>query len=422
MKPKLKTLPSGLRVIAVPMKDNPTATVLVLVEAGSKYETKKINGLSHFLEHMCFKGTEKRPKGLDIARELDGLGADSNAFTSQEYTGYWAKGRAKNVDRLLDVVADVYLNSTLPTEEIEKEKGVIIDEINMYEDMPMRKVHYTFGELLYGDQPAGWTILGPKENIRAMTREDFLKYRKEHYVAKGTVVVVAGDIKPMQVFKQVNKLFENIPTGRKHPKKKVVEKQSRPQTLVEYKQTDQTHLILGFRSFHAKHKDIRAIDMLVAVLGKGMSSRLFDRLREQMGVGYYVRAYNDDATDTGVVEVNTGVSNERVQEVVEAILEECKRMKTELVSPAELKKTKEYVIGNLELQMESTNDVAMAYGYQSIVYRELKTPKQLIKEIRAVTAEDIQRVAKKIFTNDRLNLALIGPFKSEKSFAKILKI
>src|ERR1035437_6720488 len=194
MKFKKTKLKNGLTIITVPMKDNPSVTVLVMVKAGSKYETKKINGLSHFLEHMCFKGTSKRPKAIDISRELDGLGAQNNAFTGQEYTGYYAKAHPKHFSKILDVISDVYLKLVCEQKEIEKEKGVIVEEINMYEDMPSRIVQDIFLEAVYGDQPAGWNIAGTKENVRKMTRKDFLKYRMENYVAKGTIILVAGDI------------------------------------------------------------------------------------------------------------------------------------------------------------------------------------------------------------------------------------
>jgi predicted Zn-dependent peptidase len=422
MKPKIKQLKNGLTMIVVPMKDNPTVTVMTLVATGSKYETKENNGISHFLEHMCFKGTTQRPDGMDISRELDGLGAASNAFTGQEYTGYWAKGRAKHASRLLDVVADVYLNSTFPDAEMQKEKGVILDEINMYEDLPMRKVHNVLGQLLYGDQPAGWTILGPKENIKNMTREDFVRYHTEHYVAKATTIVIAGGVDPKKTFKEIEQQFAAVSTKKKHPKKKVIEKQSRPAVALEYKKTDQAHLVMAFRTVARKHKDARALSLLAGLLGAGMSSRLFERIREKMGVGYYVRAYHDTSTDHGALEIATGVTHERVYEVVEAILEECRRMITEPVSPAELKKIKEYTIGNMQMGIESSDELAQFYGFQQLLGNDVKTPQQIIKEIKALTAKDIQRVAKKYFTNERLNLAVIGPFKKADQFKKRLKI
>src|SRR3989344_810808 len=207
---KKTILYNGLRIITAPEPDNPAATILVLVEAGSEYETKEINGLSHFLEHLCFKGTKKRPKAIDISGELDGIGAFYNAFTSQEFTGYFAKAQAKHFDKILDVVSDIYLNSVFDPTEIDKERGVIIEEINMYEDLPMARVHYLFLELLYGDQPAGWNIIGQKEIIKTLTRADFIKYREKHYLAGNTIVVVAGNINEESAIAKVRDMFAGI--------------------------------------------------------------------------------------------------------------------------------------------------------------------------------------------------------------------
>lgn len=403
------------------MKDNPTVTVMTLVAAGSKYEDKEINGLSHFLEHMCFKGTTARPHGIDISRELDGLGAESNAFTGQEYTGYYAKGRAQHASRLLEIIADVYLHSTFPAEELEKERGVILDEINMYEDMPMRKVHHLLGALLYGDQPAGWTILGTRENIKKMNRDAFVQYHRDHYVASSTVIVVAGNVEPKTIFADIQKRFAHIATSRKKSKKKVVEKQKDPQLALEYKKTDQTHLVLAFRTVGRMHKDAAALHVLAGILGQGMSSRLFERLREKMGVGYYVRAYHDMSTDHGALEIATGVTHTRIHEVVRAIIEECRRMIDEPVSEAELKKTKEYIIGSMQMGIESSDDIAQFYGFQQLLDATMDTPSQKIAHIKAITSKDITRVARKYLTAARANLAMIGPMKKGDTFIEMMK-
>src|SRR3989344_2332681 len=205
-----KVLHNGLRVIIVPMKDNPTVTVLVLVEAGSKYEGKKNNGISHFLEHMCFKGTSKRPKAINISKELDALGSHYNAFTAQEYTGYYAKSDAKHFNKIFDIVSDIYLNSTFPEIEMEKEKGVIIEEINMYEDMPQRHVQDLIMKLLFGHQPAGWNVAGEKKNILNMRRDDFTSFKKKHYLPEASVIVVSGQVTEEEVMKEVNKVFRVV--------------------------------------------------------------------------------------------------------------------------------------------------------------------------------------------------------------------
>lgn len=422
MKFKKKILKNGMRVITVPMPESLTATVLVLVEAGSKYETKDINGLSHFLEHMCFKGTAKRPHAIYIAGELDSIGAQYNAFTGQEYTGYWAKASFRKVGKILDVVSDIYINPVFNEKEIEKEKGVIVEEINMYEDMPSRHVQDLFMELLYGDQPAGWNIAGEKSIVRKMNREDFIKYRNEHYVASATTVIVSGKFDEKKIISEIEKKFKNASTAKKHSKKKVKEYQKKPETLVKYKKTDQTHIVIGFRSYDVFNKNNPTLSVMAGILGGGMSSRLFQKLREEMGVGYYVRSYDDAYTDHGIFQASAGVDNKRVKEVIKAILSEFKRFKDELVSDEEIKKVKDYLVGNMYLELESSDEIANFYGMQEVLKRSEISPMQWAKKIKEVTPVQIKRVANKIFTNEGLNMALIGPYKNNKEFKSILKL
>ena len=410
-----------MRVITVPMKENPTVTVLVLVGTGSDYETKRINGISHFLEHMCFKGTTKRPNGKMISHELDALGCQYNAFTDHEMTGYYAKGDAKNFNQIFDVISDIYLNSTFPEPEIEKEKGVIIEEINMYEDMPHRHVQEMFEEVLYGDQPAGWNIAGPRENIRTMVRDDFVSYKKAHYVASSTVIIVAGSVTQKEVDAQVAKYFSGIDKSLKSKKVKTKDIQTKPNILVQHKTTDQTHLVLGVRTYPLFDKRNPTLAVLSGVLGAGMSSRLFNKLREDMGVAYYVRASNDTSLDHGSFQISAGVNNARTSEVIREILKECARMKTELVSDEELAKVKSFLIGNMKLSLESTDDIASFYGSQELMRGEVKTLDEKIQNINRVTSKDIKKVANQIFVDTHLNLALIGPFDSNKLLWNVLK-
>lgn len=416
-----KVLKNGLRVILVPIADNPTVTVLVLVEAGSKYENKKNNGISHFLEHMCFKGTEKRPRAIDISKELDSIGSQYNAFTSQEYTGYYAKSASRHFKKIFNVVSDIYLNATFPEAEMQKEKGVIIEEINMYEDLPNYHVQDLLLKLLYGDQPAGWNIAGEKKNILAMQRADFVQYKKEHYLPEVTTLVIAGRIDLKEAWREVHKVFGSIARGKKSDKIKTIEKQNKPEILVKYKKTDQTHFVLGFRSYDLFNKKNSSLAVLSGILGGGMSSRLFQKLREEMGVGYYVKTSNDNFTDHGVFQISAGVDNRRIQEVIKVILEECQKLKDNLVDEAELKKVKEYLIGNAKLFLESSDSIASFLGGQELLEKKLKSIEEKAKEIKKVNAKDIQKIAQEIFQNNKLNLALIGPFQNKAQFTKILK-
>lgn len=416
------TLPNGLRIISLPNSQSMAATVLVLVEAGSNYEQKDINGLSHFLEHMCFKGTEKRPTALDISSELDSLGAQYNAFTSNEYTGYYAKVQPAAFEKALDIVSDLYLNPTFKAEEVEKEKGVIIEEINMYEDLPQRRVQELVPELLYGDQPAGWGVAGKKEVIRVLKREDFLAYRAKHYVASATIIVVAGNFDETKVAEQIAEKFAKISSGEKHGKVKTEEHQVEPKTLLQFKESDQTHLVVALRAFDAFHKDHYVLEVMAGILGGGMSSRLFQKVREEMGAAYYVHASNEALTDHGYFAASAGADNAKASAVVGAIVGEFARLRDHGVSERELMMVKDMLVGNLYLSLETSDRVATFLGGQEVVLGKIKTPAEIADKIRAVTAEDIARVSREIFKTEHLNLVMIGPAKDPESFAPLLRL
>ena len=414
-------LDNGLRIILVPDEHSLATTVMVLVAAGSIYETKETNGLSHFLEHMCFKGTTKRPSNSMIASELDGLGAEYNAFTSHENTSYYAKARNKDFDKILDIVSDMYLNPLFDPEQIEKERGPIIEEINMREDLLHSRVQESFLGLVYGDTPAGWKIAGPKENILSLKRDDFLKYRGSHYVAEGTLVVVAGGFESKSVEEKIKKYFESIYTGAKSSRPKTSESQEKPQSRVDFKESDQTHLALGFRAFDLFDERRFALEVLTNVLGGNMSSRLFQKIRTEMSAAYYVSASADLYTDHGLFLASAGVDHKKIESVLKAILEECRALKEKEVPQDELRRSKDNINGHIFLSLESSDELAGFYGGQEILGVPMLTPKELSEKIEKVGAKEIQEVANAIFTNDRLNLAVIGPFK-DKKFSDILRV
>ncbi|MDB5254688.1 MAG: peptidase protein [Candidatus Nomurabacteria bacterium] len=416
-----KKLPNGLRIVMAPQADAATATVLVLVGTGSKYETKKESGLSHFLEHMYFKGTTIRPSARIISEALDNLGAVSNAFTSHEYTGYYAKGNPAHVDTFIDILGDIYMNSTFPEKEIEKEKGVIIEEINMYEDMPQHKVWDTLFPLMYGDQPVAWPVIGNKENVLSFTRKDFLKYQKEHYTASNTVVVVAGSFDVAVVQQSIKKAFAALSKEKPKAAKKVSDKQTEPKSGVFKKTTDQMHIALSFRSIPFNHSDGAAVSLLSTILGGGMSSRLFLHLREELGAAYYVRAEQDPFLDHGMFTITAGIDKNRYEEIMKSIVAILKEIKDTKVPAEELKKVKEYTLGMMRLGLESSDSIAGFYGTQILLKGEYKTPEQLTKEYMKVTADDIQRVAKKIFVSKHTNLAVVGSIEKESGINDLLK-
>ncbi len=417
------TFPNGLRLVTVSMKNTKAVTVLVLVGAGSKYEDKKNNGISHFLEHMFFKGTNKRPNTLTLAETLDRVGGSYNAFTGKEYTGYWAKVDSKHLDLAFDWVSDIFLNSKLEAKEIEREKGVITEEINVYRDTPIDYVEDLWDSLLYGNQPAGWSVLGRKEIIAKLEREQFLNYLNNHYLAKNVVIIAAGDIKEVKSLKlKVKSYFANIKTGRQQLKKRVIEKQTKPQVLVHYKKTDQSHFYLGVRAYDIFDERKYALGLLAVILGGNMSSRLFISVREREGLAYYVHTLAGAYTDHGYLTTNAGVDNNRVEKAIEIILKEYKKIAQEKISEAELKKAKDYIKGNTILGLESSDANASFVGMQEILTNKILTPEEKFAKIEEVTVEDVRKVAKNIFCPEKLNLALIGPFKDKRQFEKLLKL
>jgi len=414
-------LENGLRIILAPKEDSFSTTVLVLVGAGSDYEIKEINGVSHFLEHLCFKGTKKRPTSLDISSELDHLGAVYNAFTSNEITGYFAKALPQHFEKILEIVSDLYLNPIFDPKEIEKERGVIIEEINMYEDLPMQKAQELFAKLLYKDQSAGQFVAGTKENIKNLKRDDILNYRNQHYLAKAVVVVAAGKIgDENKIIELVKKNFENTKQGKKEIKTPTQDIQEKPEILVKEKKLDQTHLVLGVRAYNLFDKRRFVLELLSDILGGGMSSRLFQKLREQLGACYYVNSSANNFIDHGYLAISSGVDNNRVEEIIKVILEELDRIKNEEIKEAELQTAKNHLIGNLFLGLESSNELAGFYGSQEILKEEILTPEEIAKNIQAVSEKNIQEVAQDVFQNNKLNLALIGPAKGQEKIEKIL--
>jgi predicted Zn-dependent peptidase len=419
---KKTILKNGLRFISVPMKNTKAVTVLVIVGTGSKYETKDLNGISHFLEHMFFKGTKKRPTTLKIAETLDRVGGDYNAFTSKEFTGYWAKVESEYLDLALDWVSDIFLNSKLEKKEIKREKGVIIEEINMYLDTPISYIGDLWEKLLYGNQPAGWLTIGEKKNILKFKREHFLNYLRNHYSALNTVVCVAGNFNQKEVKKKVQKYFRDIKKKPAKKKLKVIEKQKHPQSLMHYKKTDQTHLCLGVRGYDLSQPEKYAQQILTVILGANMSSRLFISIRERKGLCYSIRTSSEYSTDTGYLVTQAGIPHKNIGEVIKLILKEYKNIKTRKVSDQELKKAKDYLKGISTLRLESSDAQTSFYSLQELLSRKILTPREKFAKLDKVTLNDVQKVAQNIFRPEKLNLALIGPHKDKSKFQKLLKL
>ncbi len=419
---KKTTFKNKLRLITIPQKNTQAVTVLVLVGTGSKYETKEINGISHFLEHMYFKGTKKRPSPIAISETLDKIGGIYNAFTSEEHTGYFAKVAFPYFETALDWVSDIFLNSTLPEKEIEKEKGVIVEEINMRYDHPISYIQVLWSELLYGDQPAGWDIAGTKQSVNNINQEKLIDYMKKQYTAQNTIVCIAGRITDSSALRQVKKYFSKIKQSQPFKKAPVFEQQSSPNLLLQSRNTDQVHLYLGVRAYNLFHPHRYIQKILALILGGMMSSRLFIKIREEMGAAYYIDTDSSANPDTGYLATRAGVDNRKVEKVILAILEVYKDISQKKVPVDELKKVKDYIKGKTALLLESSDVQASFYANQELLENRILTPEQLFAKIDKVTPTDILKVAKDIFQPSKLNLAIIGSFKDKERFKKILRI
>lgn len=422
MKYKKTTLKNGLRIVTVPMQNTETVTVVVMVGVGSRYETEKEAGLSHFIEHMLFKGTEKRPEALLISEEVDSVGGEFNAFTSKDRTFYYTKVDAKHIGTALDIISDIYLNSKIEEKEIEKEKGTIIQELNMYEDMPIRVVGDLFENLLYGKNSLGRDIIGYKKTVAAFKRKNFADYMKKFYTSNDTVVCVCGKFNEKETLTGIKKYFIKMNSGRKLKPEKIKENQKTPKLKIKFKKTDQTHLILGNRAYDENHRDRFALALISTILGGNMSSRLFIEVREKRGLAYRVMTFIDAFNDCGYIATQAGVEHKNLEETVKIILQEYKKIATEKIGAKELQKAKDFIKGKSVMGLESSDEVAMFFTEQAIKKKQIMTPKEIFAHIDKVTVSDILRVAKDIFKENTLNLVVIGPHRDEKTLEKLLKI
>lgn len=416
-----KKLSSGLRTIVLPRKDVQTVTFMVLIGVGARYETPRQAGLSHFLEHMFFKGTKNRPTTREIAEAIDNVGGDYNAFTSEEYTGFYVKVAKEHLECGADVVSDVLLNPLFPQDEIERERGVIIEEIHMYTDAPMRHVCNIWQEALFGKHPLGQRVDGREETVRSFNRPAFLRYTHGHYHTKNMVVVVAGNADVRKVQNLIGKLFSELPRGDEtRPRSAPSRVPARRFAHERRDHLDQTHMMVGVPGVSRTDKQRYAAALLASILGEGMSSRLFSRVREREGLAYMVRTSLDQYVDAGSLVTQAGVRTDRADRALALILEEYDRIMDEKVGDEELEKVKQMARGGLVLQLEETNNIATFAGMQELLDSKVKVPGDIWKEVQAVTPEDIQKAAKRLLEPKRRLLALLSPHRSTVAFEKLI--
>ncbi len=416
----LTTLKNGLTLITVNLPHLDSVTTLVAVGAGSRYESKKINGISHFLEHMFFKGSRKYPTAEQIATIVDGIGAINNAATDREVTFYWIKSSSKHISLSSDILSSMIKESLLAEEEINKEKGVIVEELRMYRDNPQRYVWELFMSLQFGDQPLGWDIGGDEKTITAFKRDDFINYMDSVYSPRNLCLVYAGNI-PRDMEKLAEKYFLDLPKRNQYKCKPYVkQKQTRVRINIFYKKTDQVNLVLGVEGYGRNDDKRYAVTLLGTILGEGMSSRLFIQVRERRGLAYHISSGPILYIDTGAFTVYAGLKLEKVEEGLEVIVAELLRTIEEKVTDDELKKAKEMIRGRLAIRSESTNFLAEYFGTEFVLDRKIETFEEYLKNIDVVTKEDVQKVARELFQKQRYNLQIIGPIKSKEPFEKIL--
>jgi predicted Zn-dependent peptidase len=415
------TLANGLRVLTAPMPHTRSVAVSFYVGAGSRYETESISGLSHFLEHMLFKGTERRPTAQEISETVDAVGGVLNAGTDRELTVYYAKVAAPHFPIALDLLVDMLRYSRMENAEIEKERKVVIEELATVQDSPAQQADVLLDEVMWPDQPLGWDVAGTAESINGLARPSIVDYFRRQYVPNNVILSVAGAVEPDQVAYAVEALAADWTAGEPSNWFAAEDGQQAPRIKTRYKRTEQAHISLAVHGVSNQHPDRYAVDLLSAILGEGMSCRLFMELREKRSLCYDIHSYPSHYLDTGAFSVYAGVEPTRVEEALRAILEQLSLTK-DGVPEAELRKAKELTKGRLLLRMEDTRSVSGWVGVQELLTGDVRLVDEVVERVEAVTTDDLRRVATTIFRPEHLNVAIVGPYRSEKRFLPLLNL
>lgn len=420
MKYSKQILNNGLTVVEVPSSDAESVVVDFFVKTGSRSENEKENGISHFLEHFLFKGTKKYPSALAISELIDAIGGEMNANTGKEHTQYYIKAASKYLPLIFEVLTDMIQNPLLDSAELEREKGVIVEEINMYKDTPMYEIENVLERVMWPKDALGRDIAGSKETVTKFNRDMFLNYIQRHYQGPNMILGISGKYNSKQFWQLIHEKWNDFPKKNSNGWEKVKDKQNTPRFKMQFKQTEQAHFALGFKGFAYGDKRNTVQSVLSALLGGGMSSRLFTEVREKRGLGYYVRASGSAYQDTGVFGINSGVQIDKIEEALKVIFSELEKIKAEEISKRELSKAKEYLKGKTVLALED-NQVRLDWFLESVAFKpKVHTPNEVFKKIDLVTAGDVKKVANELFNKKKMSLAVIGPYKNEKIFQKFL--
>jgi len=414
-------LDNGLRVITSTMPHSRSVCLAILVGAGSCYESKEEAGISHFAEHLFFKGTQRRPTSKEISQDIEGVGGIINGGTDKEVTIFWCKVASSHFPIALDVLSDLLLNSRFDNKEIEQERRIISEEINMNLDLPQQRVNMLIDELLWPEQPLGREVIGYKETVSLITRKRLLNYVACRYMPNSTVLSVAGDIQHEEAMAQIEPLFNKWAAGKLSTGYITNDKQTEARLRIEPKDIEQAHLCLAVHGFSHSHPQRFTLDLLNTALGGGMSSRLFTEIREHRGLAYDIHTYTDHFLDSGSFIIYAGVDPKKIEIAVAAILEEMSQIK-QGITTSELTRAKELSKGRLHLRLEDSRNVALWYGSQEILMQQILSIDDVISIVDAITIDDLKEVAEEILTNSGLNLAITGPVKEEKPLKQLLKI
>jgi predicted Zn-dependent peptidase len=420
--PEIVTLPSGLTVACERLPHTHSVSLGFFTRFGARFEPEQVSGMAHFIEHMLFKGTKRRPTPREVSEVVEGVGGILNAYTDFESTAYYAKVADIHFDRALDLLADMLLDPLLDPKEIAKERRVIIEEIRMTLDSPSDWVHMLIDQALWGEQPLGRDIAGSEESVARIDREGLLAYRAAHYHLPNTIVSVAGNIEPARVVAAIEAAMERYPSGERQQPIPTERPQPGPLVLLEEDGTEQANLCIGLPGLSYHDPDRRALQVIDRVLGGDMSSRLFQELREERGLAYEVESYNQSYGDAGKWVIFAGVEPAKAQEALAAMLGELRKLRDEGISDAELQRVKEQVKGGMLLNLEDTWSVASRNGSQLLNYGRVISVEQTVAEIEAVTQEDVRRVTQRLIRDDALHLALVGPFEEAAPFEDTLHL
>ncbi len=420
MKYHKRILKNGLTIIEVPSNDAESVVVDFFVKTGSRSETGKENGISHFLEHFLFKGTTKYPSTMAITELVDGIGGEMNANTGKEHTQYYIKGRHVHLQMIFEVLTDMLLNPLLDPEELEREKGVIVEEINMYRDNPRAQVGTLLEELMWQGDPLGRDIAGTPDLVKKFTPRMFTSYMGRNYQPGNIILGISGKYDRAAFNRLITKYWSKLPAKRWDRWPRAKDRQKGPQVRMEYKKTEQAHFNIGFKGYDVNDKRNTAAAVLAAILGGGMSSRLFNEIRERRGLAYYVRAGNSQYQDTGVFDISAGVRVGNIEEALKVTAEVLKDIKSIPVTERELGKAKAYLKGRTTLYLEDNQARLDWYLEQTAFKKNARTPAEVFKDIDAVTAQQVRKVAVDLFDPKKTSLAIVGPFRGDKQFLKII--